>query len=300
MGDSMSSTGNYKVLGVSLLLGFVFAGIVSLTKIGPGGFALEFLLVTPLREGLAGGSLVLGVALAFLSGASMILLPCGYPLLLTLTPNSLRTSTRSWTQLLLLFAVGIGGTMALVGVVVSLVGRFILNALLLASPASRVALSSLVYGALGVISVLLALRSLGFVKYSIPLPGFQTVSQLFSGRTMMLQGSRKRTLAFGALYGGGMAAGCPVPIYWALLFWAALIGNPAFGALLLGLHGIGYAAPVLAIGVLMRFGLSFVKSIPQKGASMESLLSGGLLTSGIFLILVFAVSIPVAYYFSNL
>lgn len=282
-----------RVIVISTLVGFVFAGLVAFTSIGPSGFALEYFLVTPLRTDLPAGSLSLAVALAFLSGASMILLPCGYPLLLTLTPNSFRMSTRAWLLLLGSFAIGIGGAMAIVGIFVSLVGKLVLETLLLASPSSRIFLSTIVYGSLGVFSVLVSLKSLGLLSYSIPIPGFQTVSQLFSGKAMHLRDTRKRMIAFGALYGGGMGAGCPVPHYWALLFWAALIGNPAFGAVLLGIHGIGYAFPLVIIGLLVRMGFSGVKSMPQTGKKLESVLSGGLLTFGIFLILVFAVSFPI-------
>jgi cytochrome c biogenesis protein CcdA len=186
--------------------------------------------------------------------------------------------------------------MAGVGIGVSLVGGLILNALLVASPALRLSVSALVYGSLGFFSVLLGLRGLGIMKYSIPIPGFQTLSQLFSGKAIQLKGSRRRMLAYGALYGGGMAAACPVPVYWALLFWAALIGNPAFGALLLGLHGLGYVAPLIVIVLLMKVGLSNVKSLVGKGHNLENLLAGGLITFGIFLIVIWVMAEPVGQY----
>jgi cytochrome c biogenesis protein CcdA len=95
--------------------------------------------------------------------------------------------------------------------------------------------------------------------------------------------------AFGALYGGGMAAGCPVPYYWAILFWVAITGNPVFGALVLGVHGFGYAAPVLGIVGLSRAGISVVKSAPRSGERLQELVSAGMLTAGVFLVSIYIV-----------
>ncbi len=99
----------------------------------------------------------------------------------------------------------------------------------------------------------------------------------------------RRMFAFGALYGGGMAAGCPVPYYWAILFWVAISGNPLFGALVLGVHGFGYTAPVLAIVVLSRMGISVIKSVPKSGERLQKLVSAGMLTTGVFLVAVYIV-----------
>jgi cytochrome c biogenesis protein CcdA len=178
--------------------------------------------------------------------------------------------------------------MAIVGVLISLLGRFVLSTLLEADVLSRVALSALVYGGLGIISIFIGLRSLGV--NSIPgIPGLQAVNQLFSTRAGNVQGFDRRMFAFGALYGGGMAAGCPVPTYWALLFWVAINANPIFGALVLGVHALGYAAPVLAVGILSRMGISVIKSVPKRGQRLQMLVSAGMLTAGVYLVVIYIV-----------
>ncbi len=276
------------MVGISVALGIV-GSVIAAFILGPRGLALEFLLVNPLRIDLTSGSLILALSFAFIAGVSMILTPCGYPLLFALTGASAKTTTRSWLYSLFPFSVGIVGAMAIVGVIVSLVGRFILSTLLEANLISRVSLSTLVYGSLGIFAILIGLRTLGLLNSLPPLPGLQSVNQLFSTRAMGVQGFDRRMFAFGALYGGGMAAGCPVPSYWAILFWVAVTANPVFGALVLGVHALGYAAPVLAIGVLSRMGISVIKSVPRSGERLQKFMSGGMLTTGVFLVALYVV-----------
>ena len=282
------------LLLLGAFIGIYTAQIVAFTGIAQSGFAAEFALVTPLRTQLAIAGATLGVAIAFLAGVSMIALPCGYPLLFALTPQSTRVNSRQWLISLGLFAAGIGLTMAFVGVIVSLIGRSFIDTLLTANPAVRFSTSAILYGALGVVALLMAVRSLGFLESLRIIPGFDSLTHLITGRVANISRGRKQMFSFGALYGGGMSAGCPVPLYWALLFWAALSGNPAFGGLLLGAHGLGYVAPLLVIGLLTNIGIGrwIRKSITQKGPMVESLISGGLLAFGIFLIVLFAVMLP--------
>ena len=258
--------------------------------LGPRGLALQILILNSLQIDLSSGSLLLALFFAFGAGTSMILTPCGYPLLFALTGASAKTaSTRSWLHSLPPFAIGIIGAMAMVGVFISLLGKFVLSTILEANLISRVALSAVVYGGLGIIAILVGLSSLGLLSSLLSIPGLRSITQLFSTRAMSVQGFDRRMFAFGALYGGGMAAGCPVPYYWAILFWVAITGNPVFGALVLGVHGFGYAAPVLAIVVLSRMGISVIKSVPKSGERLQKFVSASMLTTGVFLVTIYIV-----------
>ena len=277
------------VVIVSVVVG-VAGAIAAALILGPRGLALQIQILNPLQIDLSSGSLLLILLFAFIAGASMILTPCGYPLLFALTGASAKTtSTRSWLHSLPPFSIGIIGAMAIVGVFISLVGRFVISAILDANLLSRVALSAIVYGGLGVIAILIGLSSLGLLSSLPSIPGFRSITQLFSTKAMSVQGFDRRMFAFGALYGGGMAAGCPVPYYWAILFWVAVNGNPVLGALVLGVHGFGYAAPVLAIVVLSRMGFSSIKSVPKSGERLQMFVSGAMLTTGVFLVAVYIV-----------
>ena len=268
----------------------VAGAITAALVLGPRGLALQILILNPLQIDLSSGSLLFALFFAFIAGASMILTPCGYPLLFALTGASAKTtSTRSWLHSLPPFSIGIIGAMAIVGVFISLLGRFVLSTILEANLISRVALSAVVYGGLGIVSILIGLSSLGLWSSLPSIPGLRSITQLFSTRAMSVQGFDRRMFAFGALYGGGMAAGCPVPYYWTILFWVAINGNPVFGALVLGVHGFGYAAPVLAIVVLSRMGISVIKSVPKSGERLQMFVSAGMLTAGVFLVSIYIV-----------
>lgn len=143
----------------------------------------------------------------------------------------------------------------------------------------------------------MAARSLGFLG-SLRIPGFDSLTQLLTGKVVSIGRGYKQMLSFGALYGGGMSAGCPVPVYWGLLFWAALVGNAGFGALLLGFHGLGYAAPLIPIGIMAHMGLGkwVLRAISKRGPMVESLMTGGLITFGVFLISLFAIMMPLAMF----
>jgi len=276
------------VIIISILVG-ILGSILAASIIGPKGLALQFSILGPIQIDLSSGSLVLVLSFAFIAGASMILTPCGYPLLFALTGASAKINVGQWLRSFLPFCVGIFGAMALVGIFVSLAGRFVLSALLDASVISRVSLSAIVYGSLGIFAILIGLKSLGILNSLPPVPGLQSVTQLFSVRAAGSQSFGRRMFAFGALYGGGMAAGCPVPSYWAILFWVALTGNPVFGALVMGVHALGYAAPVLGIGLLSRMGISVIKGVPRTGERLQRFVSAGILTTGAFLVSLYIV-----------
>lgn len=277
-----------RVVGISVTVGIVGA-LIAAYVIGPRGVALELLLVTPLQSELAPGSMLLAASFAFVAGVSMILTPCGYPLLFALTGASAETTTKSWLRSLAFFSVGIFLAMAVAGVVMSLLGGFLLTTLLDANFLSRVSLSAVVYGSLGIFAIAVALKSLGILRALPPVPGLQSVTQLFSVRSMAMGNYNRRMFTFGAIFGGGMAAGCPLPTYWAILFWVAVTANPVFGALVMGIHALGYAAPVLAIGILARLGISATKSVPRTGERLQNFVSAGMLTTGVFLVSIYLV-----------
>ena len=276
------------VVFLSVAIGTVTA-LVAALLLGPQGIGLQFAILNPLQIDLSSGSLLLALSFAFIAGVSMILTPCGYPLVIALTGASAKSTARSWLHSLPPFSVGIVGAMAIVGVFVSLMGRFVLNTILDANLVSRVLLSALVYGGLGIIAIFIGLRSLGFLVSLPSFPGLESISQLFSTRAMQVEGFDRRMLAFGALYGGGMAAGCPVPYYWAILLWVAISGNPLLGALVLGVHALGYAVPVLTIVILSRLGITVIKSVPKTGERLQNFVSAGMLTAGTFLFAIYII-----------
>jgi len=189
-------------------------------------------------------TLSIGVALAFVSGVTMIFTPCGMPLVFTL--NSMaregRAHERSWLPPFLLFTAGITLVMAVWGLVVGAAGRGVVS--FLADPSRRFMLTEVLYSLLGLLALLMALWEFGWVRLPrLALP---------RGIPRRIGGLRPfpRSLAMGAALGGGFGVGCPFPTYQAVLAWAALTGNPLYGAALLASNALGRAAPLLAAGAL--------------------------------------------------
>ncbi|MFV2039824.1 MAG: cytochrome c biogenesis CcdA family protein [Acidimicrobiales bacterium] len=194
-------------------------------------------------------TLSIGAALALVSGATMIFTPCGMPLIFSL--NSIAKEGvdkgHSWVQPLGLFTIGIVSVMALWGVVIATVGGGIVD--FLAAPSRLFTVTEILYTTLGVLALLLALWEFEWIH----------LPRLSGPRAMPSRLGRlnpyPRSLAMGAALGGGFGVGCPFPTYQAVLIWAALVGNPLYGAILLGANALGRALPLWIIaGVVYRGG----------------------------------------------
>lgn len=189
-------------------------------------------------------ALSIGVALAFVAGVTMIFTPCGMPLILGLNAMAREGKEKghSWVPPFALFTVGIAAVMAVWGLVIGGVGHGIVS--FLASPGNRFTVTEVLYSVLGVLALLMALWEFRFVR--LPRLGGQ---RAIPERVARLN-PYPRSLAMGAALGGGFGVGCPVPTYQAILAWAALVGNPFYGAAVLAANALGRAAPLFLIGRL--------------------------------------------------
>jgi cytochrome c biogenesis protein CcdA len=204
-------------------------------------------------QGLAIGTtsvtvLSVGVVLSFVSGLTMIFTPCGLPLIFSL--NSIATEGRergrSWVPPMGLFTIGITSVMAAWGAVVALVGGSILD--FVGGSFGGISVTVILYVTLGVLALVMALWEFGWVH----LPRVSGSRALPTSLTRL--GPYPRSFAMGAGLGGGFGVGCPFPTYQAVLAFAAIIGNPFFGALLLAANAVGRAAPLWLIGGLVYSG----------------------------------------------
>ena len=239
-------SGKAALLVSGLALGAVLAVVlatffdpINLFALNLQGFAVGTTSVTVLS---------VGVALAFVSGATMIFTPCGLPLIFSL--NSIasegKARGRSWVPPMALFTLGITVVMAIWGAVVALVGGGVLD--FLGGSAGGVTVTEVVYVGLGIIAFLMALWEFGWVR----LPRVSGNRALPTSLTRL--GPYPRSFAMGAGLGGGFGVGCPFPTYQAVLAFAVVIGNPLFGGLLLAANAAGRAAPLWLIGGLVYRG----------------------------------------------
>lgn len=189
-------------------------------------------------------ALSVGAALAFVSGVTMIFTPCGMPLIFGLNAMAREGKEKghSWLPPFALFTVGIAAVMAIFGLVIGAAGHGIVN--FLASPGNRFTVTEVLYSLLGFLALLMALWEFRWV--SLPRVGGH---RAMPARIAKLN-PYPRSLAMGAALGGGFGVGCPFPTYQAILAWAALVGNPFYGAAVLAANALGRAAPLFLIGRL--------------------------------------------------
>ena len=104
----------------------------------------------------------------------------------------------------------------------------------------------IVFSIVGVVVLYFGLGEFGFIRQKGLLSGIFHKAQEMS---LKLRGYKKSFIT-GATMGGALGVGCPFPTYHAVLLWAALIGNPFYGALLGGVLALGRILPLVIFGLL--------------------------------------------------
>ncbi len=193
------------------------------------------------------GSLV-AIGAAFVIGATMIVLPCGYPSVFVMP--SILGSRRGLSQravLSLLFLAASALPLAAVGLGLGFGGDAVLG--LLDEKSSRMAFAVVLYSDLGVVAIGYALSELGL--FSLP-----SLFGRVTGPSLPDQDKPyQRALVLGSTFGAGLGIGCPMPQYYIILGWVVAAANPLYGAILLGSYGLGRVLPAVAIGALITAGV---------------------------------------------
>ncbi len=240
-------------------------------------------------EGVPGAYLAL--AAAFAVGLSMVVTPCFLPILLTFAPT-LQTKERpdakklNWLLNLFWYGAGLVLVGALVGAVVGFLGgQFI--PILAGLSASAMLTAVIVFTIVGLVVLYFGLAELDMVPQRRLLSGtFHWAQQ--SG--LKLRGYRK-SFAVGATMGGALGVGCPFPTYHAILLWAAIVGSPAYGALLGAVLALGRILPLLLFGLLARLRVSprtMMDWIGEKNETVHLVSGIGLVVLGVFSIVFWA------------
>ena len=237
----MGKTGHFLAAlaaGVALALISWQAGVLDSNIFGfASGAAVE-----------AGGpGSVVTIGAAFVIGASMIALPCGYPSVFVM-PSILgsREGLPRRTALSLLYLAASALPLAALGLGLGFGGEAVLE--LLDEMSARMTLAVVLYSALGVVAIGYAPSELGLFH----LPG------LFGGITgpSLPDEDRpyRRAVLLGSTFGAGLGIGCPMPTYYIILGWAVAAANPLYGAILLGVYGLGRVLPAVGLGALIVAG----------------------------------------------
>ena len=232
----------------------------------------------------AGGpGAIIAFGAAFIIGATMIVLPCGFPAVFAMpTILAARKGLHQRTALSLIFLSASALPLAALGVGLSFGGDAVLG--LLDSMKAKMTFAVVLYSSLGILAIAYALSQLGVIHLpsltaKLKNPGMPDQDKPY-----------RRSLVLGSTMGAGLGMGCPMPTYYILLGWVAAAASPLYGALLLGIYGLGRVLPAVAIGALITAGMDrrkVSKSMIAFREKTDGLTNGFLTAMGSYLVVLF-------------
>ncbi|MCV0399603.1 MAG: cytochrome c biogenesis protein CcdA [Nitrosarchaeum sp.] len=205
--------------------------------------------------------------ISYLSGLSMIILPCTLPLVFIIIPLSMGKGGKKGLLMALLFGAGITITISIYGMVIGAVGQ----------TANLDQISIYMFLIAGIAAFLFGLSQLKLFELKIP---------TYSGTPKFIQnrGDYSKSFFMGLLLGNA-GVGCPNPMFYWLLIYAASTGSMEIGSTLGAVHGIGRAIPLILLSILAIVGINYTKRITANRQNIEKLTGWMLVVIGAFLII---------------
>jgi len=223
-------------------------------------FGFIYLVTTPTET--------LTLLLSFAGGISNIVLPCTLPLVFIIVPLAMVAgSTRKGIVMTLLFGLGLVITLSIYGAVIAQLGKF-----LGLDNATRA-----MYALAGVAAFIFGLSELKLIKFELP---------SYAGMPQFMQkhGDYFKVFFLGLLLGNA-GIGCPNPVTYLILIFAATTGNALQGAILMAVNGIGRVVPLLFLTVLGILGINAISGLTKRVNSIRQFTGWALVVLGSFILL---------------
>lgn len=240
-----------------------------------GTVAVTLLVSAELYAASGNGLAGTGLVVSYLSGMTMLVLPCTLPMVFVIVPLALGRSVRDGIGMALAFGTGVSITLALYGVTVAAVGRYV----------GITAATRVMWLIGGAAAYAFGLAQLRLVPWRVPayrgrLPGF------LAGRSGVLS-------AFGVgLLLGNAGVGCPCPAWYLLLGGVATSGSPAYGAAVGLAQGLGRVTPIIAIVVAALLGVDASRSLVRYRSRVETGTGATLVVLGAGIVVLMALAHP--------
>ncbi len=199
--------------------------------------------------GQSGPAVALAMVIALGIGASMVVMPCGFPAVFAI-PTILEREQQTRGRLRALAAFTLGGVvpLAVAGLVLGLAGGGLWE--LLSDGHSRKVFAAVTYSLLGAGAIVYALSEFGLLHVRA---AFERVT----GPSLPAQDApARRSFVLGATFGGGLGIACPMPTYYALLGWVVVAATAWYGAMVLAAYGLGRMLVPVVLGLLIVAGAS--------------------------------------------
>lgn len=207
-----------------------------------------------------------GLALSFVAGLSMIVLPCTFPLVFVIVPLAMGKQVKKGLLMALLFGIGLIITLSLYGVAVAIGGQIF----------GLAKISRYMYLVAGLAAFVFGLSELKLIRLKLPSYGGATP------QFIQKQGDYLKSLFMG-LFLGNAGIACPNPATYVILTFIAGSGNVAYGAVLQAVNGLGRFLPLLAITILAIVGVNASRWLMRKKGMIEAITGWGLVFFGAFI-----------------
>jgi len=208
------------------------------------------------------------LALSFVAGLSMIILPCTLPLVFVIIPLSMGKGYKKGLFMALLFGLGLTITITLYGIIIAMVGG-----ILGLDNATRI-----MFSIAGIAALLFGLSELNLVKFSMP---------SFMGTPKFIEERKDYTKAlFMGLLLGNAGVGCPNPAFYVMLTYIAGTGSIIEGASLGFVHGLGRVTPLIFLSILGILGINATANLVKAREKITNVMGWSLVVIGAFILTV--------------
>ncbi len=207
------------------------------------------------------------IAISYVAGLSMIVLPCTLPLVFIIVPLSMGKGYKKGLYMALLFGAGLTLTISAYGIGVGILGQ----------TAELDQISTYMFLVAGIAAFVFGLSQLKLLKLNLP---------SYSGTPAFIQkrGDYSKSFFMGLLLGNA-GVGCPNPLFYWLLIYIAGTGSIEIGASLGAVHGVGRAIPLILMSVLAIIGINATKGLTKNQLKIEKATGWMLIVIGSFLII---------------
>src|SRR3989338_8369700 len=205
--------------------------------------------------------------LSFAGGISNIVLPCTLPLVFIIVPIAMVAKGRKGLWMSILFGLGLIITLATYGAVVGFLGQF-----LGLDSATRI-----MYSLAGLASLIFGLTELKLINFQLP-------SYARMPKFIEKQGDYLKVFFLGLLLGNA-GIGCPNPITYIVLTFAATTGDWFRGSVLMAMNGLGRMIPLLLLTILGILGINSISWLTKRTEKITKFTAWVLVVLGSFILL---------------
>lgn len=204
--------------------------------------------------------------LSFAGGISNIVLPCTLPLVFIIVPLAMVAGGKKGLWMSILFGLGLIITLSVYGAVVGVLGKY-----LGLDTATRI-----MYSIAGIAALIFGLSELKLIKFELP---------SYAGMPKFIQerGDYLKVFLLGLLLGNA-GVGCPNPVTYVVLSFAATTGNWLQGAFLMAINGLGRVMPLILLTILGILGINSISWLTKRVDSIRKFTAWALVVLGSFIL----------------